>query len=75
MSDELISRALESLPAARRAAEILGVVGPHCMSSKDAAQAAAELRRAASSLEDAADALGVWAEYARLKEERVRGGP
>lgn len=62
---------MESLPAARRAAEILGAVGAHRMSSKDAARAAAQLRRAASSLEDAADALELWAEYARLREERL----
>lgn len=70
MADELISRALESLPAARRAAEILGTLSGHSMTSKDAARAAGELRRAASSLEDAADALELWAEYARLREGR-----
>lgn len=74
LADELISRALESLPAARRAVEILGSVGGG-MSSKEAARAAAGLRRVASSLEDAADALELWAEYARLREERSRERP
>lgn len=70
LADELISRALEALPAVRRAAQALEAAGARCMSSKEAGCLAAELRNAASSLEDAADALELWAEYARLREER-----
>lgn len=68
--DELISRAVQAMPAARRAAQLLEAVGSTGMASKEAKHLAAELREVASSLEDAADALELWAEYARLREER-----
>ncbi|MDI6894828.1 MAG: hypothetical protein QME70_09530 [Bacillota bacterium] len=71
MSDELIDRALAVIPELQRTTEMLKGVR-ESMTSREARELAAELRRAAERVEDAADALELWAEYARLREERVR---
>ena len=68
MSDELIERALAAIPELRRTTEMLGGIR-ESMTSREARELAVELRRAAERVEDAADALELWAEYARLREE------
>lgn len=73
MSEELIDHALAVIPELRRAAERLGEVR-ESMTSREARGLAVELRRAAERVEDAADALELWADYARLREEGAPGG-
>lgn len=71
--DELLARASLGLVALVRArAGLEGVLSRP--GSARAARAAARLRACAESLQDAADALELWANWAKLREERFGRG-
>ncbi|MFZ5767225.1 MAG: hypothetical protein ACOY3F_00800 [Bacillota bacterium] len=72
--DEFLARASLARLALVRAWWLLGRAVSRNATAGQAVKASRALRRAAEALHDAADALEMWAEYARLREGRFGGG-
>ncbi len=68
--EDLIGQALSCRPALRRAMELLDGLRS-TPAAREATRLASELRHAAELLEDAARALDLWAEYARVRQESI----
>lgn len=69
MVDDLLARVSLALVVLVRARKLVqgALAVPR---SREAARVARQLRGAAEALQDAADALELWAEFARLREQR-----
>lgn len=70
MGEELLHRALASTAPVRQGLRALEDVGQGD-DYRSLETAARQLRQAAGAADDAADALELWPEYARLREERA----